>query len=181
MVEAAGVEPASENTPHGYLHACPDIGYSPFWESIRQDAQMTILWDFRWKCNRSTFPAILQVVAQTGLAEMIRQDASLKRLERNYNRLRLSLFPVFFTSWQELGMQPELLYPRRSRFAPIFYPSNSPLLPNIRVRLKFRFSKYDAYSCGRNFRLPWSWPKLNHFKGTKEIFQRTIKSLCDFI
>jgi hypothetical protein len=27
-------------------------------------------------------------------------------------------FPPVFTSWQALGMQPELLYPRRSRFAP---------------------------------------------------------------
>jgi integrase len=25
LVEAAGVEPASENIPHGYLHACPDL------------------------------------------------------------------------------------------------------------------------------------------------------------
>ena len=119
-MEAAGVEPASENTPQWYLHAYPDIGCSPFRESIRQDAQRAILLDFRWKCNRNTFPAILQVVAPTGLAGMVRQDANLKRLERNYNRLRLSLGPVFFTSRQELGMQPELLYPRRSRFAPKF-------------------------------------------------------------
>ena len=28
------------------------------------------------------------------------------------------LVPAIFTSRQELGMQPEFLYPRRSRFAP---------------------------------------------------------------
>jgi hypothetical protein len=43
MVEAAGVEPASENTPHGYLHAYPDLECSPIRESIRRDAQKAIL------------------------------------------------------------------------------------------------------------------------------------------
>ena len=42
-----------------------------------------------------------------------------KRPERSYNRLRLYLFPAIFTSRQELGMQPEFHYPRRSRFAPL--------------------------------------------------------------
>jgi len=40
------------------------------------------------------------------------------RLRRTRNRLRLSLDPVRFTSRQDLGMQPKLLYPRRTRFAP---------------------------------------------------------------
>ena len=42
------------------------------------------------------------------------------RLRRTRNRLRLSLDPVRFTSRQDLGMQPKLLYPRRTRFAPFF-------------------------------------------------------------
>ena len=69
--------------------------------------------------NRSLGQAILLVDALSELAGIIRKDASLKRLERNYNHLRLCLVPAIFTSRQELGMQPELLYPRRSRFAPI--------------------------------------------------------------
>jgi hypothetical protein len=75
--------------------------------------------NIRQSVNRNSGPAILLVDALTELAGMVRQNASLKRLERNYNHLRLCLFPTFFTSWQELGMQPVLLYPRRSRFAPI--------------------------------------------------------------
>ncbi len=77
MVEAAGVEPASENIPQWRLHAYPGMGCSPFRESTRQDAQRTSLLDFHRNCNRHAFPAILQVVAQTGLAGMVRQDASL--------------------------------------------------------------------------------------------------------
>ena len=33
-----------------------------------------------------------------------------------------------------------------------------PLFANLGVRLKFQSSKYSLYSCGLNFRLPWSWP-----------------------
>ena len=38
--------------------------------------------------------------------------------EHIHNHLRLCLGPVILTSRQELGMQPKLLCPRRSRFAP---------------------------------------------------------------
>ncbi len=50
---------------------------------------MAILLEFCQSGNRINSPAILQVDALSGLAGMIRQNASLKRLERSYNRLRL--------------------------------------------------------------------------------------------
>ena len=131
MVEAAGVEPASENIPHWHLHVYPDIKYSPVRVSIGQDAWKAILLDFRRSWNRNSYPTILQVVAQTGLAGLIRQDASLiRRLERIHNHLRLYLDPAVFTSWQVLDMQPEFLYPRRSRFAPN-------LSKNYRIAVRF--------------------------------------------
>ena len=46
--------------------------------------------------NRSLGQAILLVDALSGLAGIIRKDASLKRLERNYNHLRLCLFSHLF-------------------------------------------------------------------------------------
>lgn len=45
----------------------------------------------------------------------------IKLLLRSYNRLRLYLFfPSFYERTGKLDMQPMLLYPRRSRFAPKF-------------------------------------------------------------
>ena len=85
--------------------------------------------------NRSLGQAILLVDALSRLAGIIRKDASLKRLERNYNHLRLCLVPAIFTSLQELGMQPELLYPRRSRFAPILWK-------NIRLNISWKISPF---------------------------------------
>ncbi len=38
MVEAAGVEPASENLPHRHLHTCPEIYISLIPASFRLDA-----------------------------------------------------------------------------------------------------------------------------------------------
>jgi len=38
MVEAAGVEPASENLPRRHLHTCPEIYISPVPDSFRLDA-----------------------------------------------------------------------------------------------------------------------------------------------
>ena len=46
---------------------------------------------FRRSVNRLSGSPILLVDALTGLAEMVRQDVSLKRLKRNYNHLRLCL------------------------------------------------------------------------------------------
>ena len=43
-----------------------------------------------------------------------------KQLRRSYNRLRLYLISHRYYELMALGMQPELLYPRRSRFAPIW-------------------------------------------------------------
>ena len=43
-----------------------------------------------------------------------------KQLRRSYNRLRLCLVFHRYYELMALGMQPELLYPRRSRFAPIW-------------------------------------------------------------
>ena len=43
------------------------------------------------------------------------------QLRRSYNRLRLYLvFPSFYERTGKLDMQPMLLCPRRTRFAPIF-------------------------------------------------------------
>ena len=42
-----------------------------------------------------------------------------------------------------------------------------PLFANLGVRLKFQSSKYSLYSCGLNFRLSWSWPKLNIFQRSR--------------
>ena len=53
---------------------------------------------FRRSVNRISGSAILLVDALTGLAGMVRQDVSPKRLKRNYNHLRLCLVPTFFTS-----------------------------------------------------------------------------------
>ena len=42
------------------------------------------------------------------------------QLRRSYNRLRLYVFPSFYEQTGKLDMQPMLLCPRRTRFAPIF-------------------------------------------------------------
>ena len=60
------------------------------------------------------------------------------QLQRSYNRLRLYLkFPLDLRANRKtLGMQPELQYPRRSRFAPIKVVQTSekrPLLLNLSV------------------------------------------------
>ena len=52
--------------------------------------------------------------------------------EHIHNHLRLCLDPVILTSRQELGMQPKLLCPRRSRFAPGY---------KLRLQLKAEGSK----------------------------------------
>ena len=51
---------------------------------------------FRRSVNRMSGTAILLVDALTGLAGMVRQDVSLKRLKRNYNHLRLCLVSHLF-------------------------------------------------------------------------------------
>ena len=119
MVEAAGVEPASENIPPGRLHTYPGFcirlsGAPPGWIPGR-----LVCLEFRRCLNRRPAAAILLVDALSGSAGNTRKDAGLKRPGLIHNRLRLRLIPTAFTSRQALGMQPELLYPRRSRFAPI--------------------------------------------------------------
>ena len=52
--------------------------------------------NIRRSVNRNSGPAILLVDALTKLAGMVRQDASLKRLERSYNHLRLCLISHLF-------------------------------------------------------------------------------------
>ncbi len=95
MVEAAGVEPASENIPYGHLHAYPDIWFSSFRVSIRQDSGKTILLEVRQRCNRHSESAILLVDVLAGSAGKTRQDGSTKLLRRSYNHLRLYLGPAF--------------------------------------------------------------------------------------
>jgi len=77
----------------------------------------------------------------TKLAGIIWLNVSLKRLKRSYNRLRLYLVPAEFTSLQVLDMQPEFLYPRRSRFAPNIEKEQYTfekfrLFPNFCVKLR---------------------------------------------
>ena len=117
-MEAAGVEPASGNIPQRLLHTYPELSLSPFKSPSGRMRKRLSCKNIRRSVNRISGPTILLVDALAELAGVIRQDASLKRLERSYNHLRLYLFPTIFTSRQELGMQPVLLYPRRSRFAP---------------------------------------------------------------
>ena len=71
---------------------------------------------------RGSYPA--ESTPETDSAGKNLPDGSrLKRLQRNYNRLRLCLDPPFYEP-TELGMQPGHLYPRRSRFAPKEQSSN---------------------------------------------------------
>ncbi len=96
MVEAAGVEPASENIPRRHLHTYPELSFSLFKSPPGWILKRLSCKNIRRSINRIFGSTILLVDALTGLAGVIRKNASLKRLERNYNHLRLYLIPHHF-------------------------------------------------------------------------------------
>ncbi len=83
------------------------------------------------------------------------------RIMTRHGQRRQSFLASYRTSF--------ILPPPKETFAKRPLLANPPLVTvQVGVRLKFQSSKYLIYSCGWDFRLPWSWLKLN-------IFQRSPK------
>jgi len=99
-VEAAGVEPASGNTPQWRLHTYPE-----FWISrlglLQAGFRKPPAW-LNFASNRIRHPVVgypAVMTPLTGPAGKTRKDGScLKQLQRSYNRLLLCLSTAFLTS-----------------------------------------------------------------------------------
>jgi hypothetical protein len=91
VVEAAGVEPASDNIPHRLLHTYPEFFISPLEASFRQDASgasLLIISPHAQQAFARGYPADRR--PQPGPQEKPGGTlAYITRLKRSYNRLRL--------------------------------------------------------------------------------------------
>ena len=77
MVEAAGVEPASGNSPHRLLHTYPEFLISLLKPLSGWMLEELSCYEFRLTCNKQPIEAILLIDAFSGLAGKTRKDVSL--------------------------------------------------------------------------------------------------------
>jgi hypothetical protein len=77
MVEAAGVEPASGNSPHRLLHTYPEFSLSPLKPLSGWMLEELSCYEFRLIRNKQPIEAILLIDALSGTAGKTREDVSL--------------------------------------------------------------------------------------------------------
>lgn len=122
LVEAPGVEPGSENTPL-QASTCVSLLYCL---SCRGSTRArnhphypTLVSPSGRQARPASYPTRRRPYRPRGSGPAGRQCALFRRLLRKHSRLRLYLFYRFYEVGRDLGMQPELTYPRRIRFAPL--------------------------------------------------------------